>query len=409
MVLDTRTIEISSALGARWPTLRVRRWLPVLLIVVVPVLVAGCGRNVPPYWPGLTAGSERVYVAETNGQVFALDPSTGDVLWSYPQIEQSGGGLLSACSGRAPSDGPFYAAPTPGSELVYLSSAGEPTASLFRPSVNTSGLRALNKLGILQWEFKGTDSRSVASPILSGNTVYMSSSDHDVYAIDVETHDARWVFETDNWVWARPVVTDRVVYVASMDHRLYAVDAGTGEEMWRFDQSTSALPSAPALAGGVLYLGSLGGNLYAIDAATGALLWQVQVDGGLWATPRVEGNALYFGTLSGVVYARDARDGSPVWEHSVAGEVRGTPAYVDGVVYIGSENGQLYALSAADGTEQTSPLGQALANASIYTSPIYDGQRLYIVATNAEVYALDVSQNAVLWKTNPLQASEEGQ
>ena len=110
-----------------------------------------------------------------------------------------------------------------------------------------------------------------------------------------------------------------------------------------------------------------------------------------------------------MVYARDAQDGSPIWEHSAAGEVRGTPAYVDGVVYIGSENGQLYALSAADGTEQTSPLGQALANASIYTSPIYDGQRLYIVATNAEVYALDVSRNAVLWKTNPLQASEEGQ
>jgi outer membrane protein assembly factor BamB len=407
--LDTRTTEISSASSACRPTLRVRRWLPVLLIVVVPVLVAGCGRNVPPYWPGLSVGPERVYVAETSGQVFALDPSTGNALWSYPKTAQSGGGLFSACSARTPSDGPFFAAPTPGSELVYLSSAGEPTASLFRPSVNTSGLRALNTLGVLQWEFKGTDARSVASPTLTDNTVYMSSSDHSVYAIDTETHDARWAFETGNYVWARPVVSSGVVYVASMDHRLYAVDAGTGDEMWRFDQSTSALPSAPALADGTLYVGSLGGSLYAVDAANGSLQWQVQVDGGLWATPRVEGSVLYFGTLSGFVYARDARDGSPIWEHSVGGEVRGTPAYVDGVVYIGSENGQLYALSVADGAEQTSPLGQTLANASIFTSPIYDGQRLYVVATNAEVYALDLSRNAVLWKTNPLQASEEGQ
>jgi outer membrane protein assembly factor BamB len=407
--LDTRTIGTPSAPGARWPAPRARRWLAVLLIAVVPLLVAGCGRNVPPYWPGLSARPDQVYVAETNGQVFALDPSTGKVLWSYPQIEQSGGGFLSGCFSRSTSDGPFYAAPTAGSEQVYLSSAGEPMASLFRPSVNTSGLRALNKLGILQWEFKGTDSRSVASPTLSGNTVYMSSSDYNVYAIDIETHDSRWVFETSNWVWARPVITDEVVYVASMDHRLYAVDAGTGDEIWRFDRSTSALPSAPALVDGTLYLGSLGGSLYAIDAATGDLLWQNQVDGGLWATPRVEGNTLYFGTLGGTVYAQDARDGSPLWEQEAGGEVRGTPAYVDGVIYIGSEDGQLYAFSAADGTQQVSPLGQTLANASIFTSPVYDGQRLYVVATNAEVYALDLSTNAVLWKTNPLQTSEEGQ
>jgi glucose dehydrogenase len=33
---------------------------------------------------------------------------------------------------------------------------------------------------------------------------------------------------------------------------------------------------------------------------------------------------------------------------------------------------------------------------------------LYIVATNAEVFALDPERNAVVWRTNPLQADEEG-
>jgi len=407
--LDTRKSETFSTTAARPLSPRARRWLAILPIVVVALLAAGCGRNVPPYWPDLGTGPDQVYVAETNGQVFALDPQTGDVLWAYPQTQKSGGGFLSGCSAQTPSDGPFFAAPAVGDELVYLSSAGEPTTSLFRRSENTAGLRALNKLGTLQWEFRGTEARAVASPVLSTGTVYLASSDHSVYAIDVETREARWVFETGNWVWASPVVADDAVYVASMDHLLYALDAASGDEVWRFEQATSALPAAPALVDGVLYLGSLDGGTYAVDAQTGSLLWQRQVSGGTWATPQVQGGVIYFGTLSGVVYALDAHDGATVWEQKVGGEVRGTPAYVDGTVYLGCEDGKLYAFNAQDGADQLSPLGETLQNASIFSSPIYDGQQLYVVATNAEIFALDLERNTVLWRTNPLEADEEGE
>ena len=88
--------------------------------------------------------------------------------------------------------------------------------------------------------------------------------------------------------------------------------------------------------------------------------------------------------------------------------MRGTPAYVDGTVYFGCEDGRLYAFEALDGTEQLSPLGQTLENASIFSSPVYDGQQLYIVATNAEVFALDLERNTIVWRTNPLVVDEEG-
>ncbi len=400
--------ERCSAAGAHWLEPRGRGWVAVMLVAVAAVLLAGCGRNVPPYWPEVGSGPDSLYVAETNGQVFALDPETGDVLWAYPQTQASGGGFLSGCSAQAPSDGPFFAAPAVGDELLYLSSAGEATASLFRRRENTAGLRALNRLGTVQWAFKGTEARAVASPVLSAGTVYLASSDHNVYAIDVETQQPRWIFETGNWVWASPIVVEDVVYVASMDHVLYAVDAASGNEIWRFDRAASALPAAPALVEGVLYLGSLNGGVYAVDAAAGSLLWETQVSGGMWATPQVTGGAVYFGTLGGMVYALDAEDGTTVWEQQVGGEVRGTPAYVDGTIYFGCEDGRLYALDALDGTEQSSPLGGTLENASIFSSPVYDGQRLYVVATNAEVFALDPERNAVLWRTNPLEVDEEG-
>ena len=60
------------------------------------------------------------------------------------------------------------------------------------------------------------------------------------------------------------------------------------------------------------------------------------------------------------------------------------------------------------GIENLSPLGQQVQEASLYASPVFDGQNLYVVATNGRVYALDPERNAILWQTNPLdQAGED--
>jgi outer membrane protein assembly factor BamB len=377
---------------------------------MLALFAVSCGRQIPPYWPDLTVIDDTVYVAVgigiADGRVFALDAETGSETWYYPTVEQRSGGLLPSCSPARLSDGPFFTAPAVSEEFVYLGSAGEQMRSLFSKGENMSGLRALNKLGTLQWSFKGTQDRTVASPALSDGTVYLPSSDYSVYAIDIETRDARWAFETENWVWASPLVIEDKVYIASMDHKLYAVDAQSGREVWRFEQATGALPAAPAFADGTLYFGSLDGGVFAVNAQTGALAWRVEVDGGVWATPRIEGDALYFGTLGGAIYALNTADGTDLWQEQVDGEVRGTPAYADGMLFFGSETGKLYAFSAEDGAKGTSPLGEQL-EAAIYTSPVFDGQRLYVVATDGQVLALDLAKGVVVWRANPLDRDEE--
>lgn len=378
---------------------------PALIALVV--LISACGRQIPAYWPDLTVDGDTVYVAEMNGQVFALQADSGQIVWSYPTIERGSGGLLGGCSAPAPSDGPFYAAPAVGQELLFLGSAGEQQRSLLGKGENQSGLRVLNRLGTLQWSFTGTADRTVASPALDADTAYLPSSDYSVYAVDLNARDTRWVFETGNWVWATPLVVEGTVYIASMDHALYAVRAEDGREIWRFDRPTSALPAAPTHADGVLYFGSLDGHVYAVQADSGELEWEHKVDGGVWATPVMADNALYFGTLGGHIYALDTTDGSELWAQSVGGEVRGTPAYANGTVYFGCEDGQLYAFDAQDGTQGISPLGQQADQAAIYTSPVFDGRYLYVVVSDGKVFALDPARNAVVWQATPLNAADE--
>jgi outer membrane protein assembly factor BamB len=187
-----------------------------------------------------------------------------------------------------------------------------------------------------------------------------------------------------------------------MDHNLYAVNALTGSEIWRFSEANSALAAMPAADDDTLYVGSLSGQMYAIDAQTGTAEWTIDLEGGLWTTPLLEEGTLYFGTLGGKVHALDATDGSEVWSAEVGGEVRGTPVLVNGVLYTGCEDGQLYAFDASNGMPQISPLGNAAEGASIFTSPVYDGNQLYVVATNGEVFALNLEANQVVWRNNPL-------
>jgi outer membrane protein assembly factor BamB len=364
-----------------------------------------------------TGDEATVYLAQTaTGQIIALNGETGQVVWTFPATPERRVGLLRGCTAAPATDGPFVSPPAYTQEALYVSSAGEQQRRLFSAGENQAGLRALNKLGTLQWDAKVSTDRSIASPAIDDTTAYLPSSDYSVYAIDLETRQVRWSFATQNWVWATPLVTEDRVYIASMDHSLYAVDKGNGSQIWQFTGEPGALAASPVISDDtspLLYFGSLGGRVYAVRAETGDVEWEAEVEGGIWSSPLLiqdesNGlNVLYVGTLDGFLYAFNAQDGTKKWEKSLSSEIRGTPAHAAGNVYIGCENGRLYAFDAETGSEKLSPLGQQANEASLFASPVYDGQYLYVVANDGRVFALDPAENDIVWQVNPLEQAGE--
>ncbi len=57
--------------------------------------------------------------------------------------------------------------------------------------------------------------------------MYVGSEDHYVYALDAQTGERLWRYETGGYVFASPAVADGVVYVGSVDDYLYALDVGS--------------------------------------------------------------------------------------------------------------------------------------------------------------------------------------
>jgi outer membrane protein assembly factor BamB len=214
------------------------------------------------------------------------------------------------------------------------------------------------------FEWKGSVS---SSPAISKGIVYFGSYDGYLYALDANSGQEKWKFQTGGIISSDPAVTDNVIYIVSDDGSLYAVN-NNGKEKWKFNtkdfitipsQSTRIWVngvSSPTIANGLAYFGVFyqwrehpyddGSNnrlnyLFALDTATGQLKWKIQTAGGV---PTVSSNTVYFGDNEGYVFALNTETGQEKWKFKADSAIISEIVVVDGIAYFSSKDGYLYAL-----------------------------------------------------------------
>jgi outer membrane protein assembly factor BamB len=116
----------------------------------------------------------------------------------------------------------------------------------------------------------------ISSPAIASGLVYFGSGDGHLYAVDLQTGEEKWKFETGKeivtvkgrgrylglrGIVSSPVICEGIVYFGTMNGMLFALDAGTGQERWKF--SVGVMISSPVVADGVIYAGTIG-RLYAL-------------------------------------------------------------------------------------------------------------------------------------------------
>jgi len=135
-----------------------------------------------------------------------------------------------------------------------------------------------------------------------------------------------WDVPTRGGVTAAPLVTDDFVYVSSWDTNLYALDPQTGERKWVFDADQFLVGAPTPVDGGDLVFGDWVSNVYRIDATTGALVWKVSIADpavdSIWAPVSVAAGRVFVGIAShtdvpctrGRTIALDLETGATLWE-----------------------------------------------------------------------------------------------
>jgi len=201
----------------------------------------------------------------------------------------------------------------------------------------------------IEWTFQAGDWFEGVPAVVNG-VVYIGSNDGYLYAIDTDDGSVLWMFETGNCVYSTPAIVEGTLFFTSWDGNVYALDI-TGLEpvlKWktRIDDQVSA---SPAAAGGKVFVGgAFEGDFVALDAESGEVLWKMPTKGGFDAGAVVSGDIVYVGSYDMHLYALDAATGKVLWKNMRKHWVRGSVAVADNTVFCGDGNGVLTAFVTAE-------------------------------------------------------------
>lgn len=332
---------------------------------------------------------------------------------------QSGGNWLSlgndpANTGRTAASGPtgdigsVWAAETGGSVFGGPAVVGDLVISGSDDGV-VYGLDADS--GGDRWSFEESSGEIDTTPAVSGETAVIGDTNGLVYGLNITDGSERWRFETEGEVNA-PAILDGTVYVSSRDGAIHAIDAAEGlsvdPDAWPVSIA-GVVESAPAVATAdqsgrseaTVFVGNEAGQVYAVSAETGETDWTTPVENAarIPTPPAVADGIVYVGSQgrggaqSGYVHALDGASGNQLWEFDTSGVVVGSPAIADGTVFVGSRSGSVFAIDAASGAEQWSfDTGQPITSAPA----VADGT-VYIGSWSGEVLGLDAANGDELW------------
>lgn len=195
----------------------------------------------------------------------------------------------------------------------------------------------------------------------------------------------KYTASPDAYNTSAPAVVGDTVFFGSAD-RFLAVDTATGALKWRFPQDATSgvrFRTAPAVADGYVYVGGDDGRLYQLNASTGRPGWLFDTRSQVTGSPIYSEGVLYFGTADGKLWAIDCRTGVevPNWKGGVAlsDTTSGSPAVGNGMVYVVTDDQVLTAIAQTTGKSRG---GVRLGGNPGFTSPVLDGEYVYVVAGN---------------------------
>ena len=276
---------------------------------------------------GLAMDGGRLYAATGFGTVVAIDPGNGAVVWSKRIGE------------------PIRSAPTAAGGKIYFVSAG-------------NILYALNAQdGQQQWTSRGLPQAATllsnVSPAVSGGLVVAPFPSGDVAAFESGSGKATWreslarSSETSAAAVlgdpARPVIDGGVVFVVSHGGKMIALSELSGERLWTRNIAGTQMPW---IAGDTVYVVDLAGKLIALARADGKVRWVADLPSGArWSGPVLAGGKLWLVSGEGLLVGADARTGQLATQVDLGTPVFVAPVVAGGRMYILADNASLIALN----------------------------------------------------------------
>lgn len=241
------------------------------------------------------------------------------------------------------------------------------------------------------------------APILYKNLVVFGNALDGLVAYHQDTGREVWRIRIPQGVEAGGVVIRDRLFVGSNNGRVYGIDLASAQILWSFDTRAEVV-AEPLLADGVLYFLSGGGSVFALDAATGKQLWtynrqdtaaMMTIRGG--SKPAFSGNTLYVGFSDGSLVSFNAKTGTQQWEiilnkNTRFKDIDSSPLIDGDTIFINSYDDKLYAVSKSKGEI----LWNTKSGGS--STPILAGERLIYTSAKGELISVSKKDGKEFWR-----------
>lgn len=313
----------------------------------------------------------RLYVDDFKGDVMALNPQNGSVIWKT----------------RIPS--PITSAPAVGQQKVVV---GTGDAQAYALDANT---------GKVLWQAK-VPNEVLAAPGIAPGLALIKTIDGQVIALDINTGKEVWSYGLTLPTLilrggSTPVSTGQFVVVGFANGKLAVLSAANGNMAWQRAIATSQGLSAiqqmvdidadPIVANGVVYVATYQGSLTALNLQSGQVLWQHDMSA--YAGMALRSGSLFVTDAGGHVWAFNPQSGQVQWRQNRLAERQITgPGLSGNELVIGDDQGNLYWLSQQDGHLMAKQVADA--KVPFYAPPVGNGNVAYAINAKGKLYAYAV-------------------
>ncbi len=163
-------------------------------------------------------------------------------------------------------------------------------------------------------------------PISDGKSVYFTTDDDKLYALDVQSGRIKWIHSavlrtTAILGSASPIFYNNLVIASFASGELYALNKETSEVVWTMDLNTrnhlnsdfylNDIDATPVIKNGVIYAIGNGGLMTALNAKNGQLLWKKELSSiiDFW----VSGDFIYLINNDNKILAIYKKNGAIKW------------------------------------------------------------------------------------------------
>ena len=293
-------------------------------------------------------GADLIYAAPADGSLYALDQSSGQIIWSLP------------------------------TESIWdrgVTLHGEQIVVCLRDA-SVAGLDAAT--GRELWKTSLGDLNCQRDSVAQGDSLYISTTyvgpglkgspltGAKLFKLNRTTGDIQWEVTTETFLLQSASVDGDRLFVGGsfIDAAFteeeggpayyYLIDTENGKVQWRA-YSEDGLPKTLFLNGGVASYIAYQDFIQALDAKTGQPLWRRDTEN--WVSAFLgQDETLYFGSANTFVHSWNVSDGAVNWRFNMPGSsfeyLLVAPRLVDGKLWFLSQKGQIFSLDAKSGELQ---------------------------------------------------------